>query len=307
MCVVCGRESTSSGIVNSSCTLYECSNCGKYAVTDNIIISRIEAENKTKLSHLLAEHKLKNTTPILLAHSPSGSLDGFIWKDHNVLLKEYPKDALEIIERSLLNLSRLVKHPSDKIRIDERIKELFFSNDIFGALYIIRQLSNQGFTTLTTSTPNDIYIEANGWRKISELKKKPEGLSYQVFIAMWFDKSVDKYFTNGIEKAIDESIKYKVVRVDFVEHNNKICDQIIAEINKSKLVIADFTGDRGGVYFEAGYAQGLGIPVIWTVQEEWIKQLHFDTRQYNHIVYKDEAELYKKLKARIEATVSKIA
>lgn len=139
------------------------------------------------------------------------------------------------------------------------------------------------------------------------MRKKPEGLLNQVFVAMWFDKSVDKYFTEGIKKAIDDSIKYKVVRVDFVEHNNKICDQIIAEINKSKLLIADFTGDRGGVYFESGYAQGLGIPVIWTVQEDWVNKLHFDTRQYNHIVYKDETELYKKLKARIEATVTKIA
>ena len=38
-------------------------------------------------------------------------------------------------------------------------------------------------------------------------------------------------------------------------------------------------------------------------QDKLVNELHFDTRQYNHIIYKDENDLYKKLKARIEATV----
>ncbi len=35
-----------------------------------------------------------------------------------------------------------------------------------------------------------------------------------------------------------------------------------------RFMIADFTGHRGGVYFEAGFAHGLGIPVIWTCRED---------------------------------------
>jgi nucleoside 2-deoxyribosyltransferase len=264
-------------------------------------------ETKSKFSHLLAEHKLKNLSPILLASSPEGEAGNYIWTSHRTFLNNYPKDPLEILDRVLLNLSRKVKHPSESIRIDEGVKELFFSNDINGIMYIIRQLANQEYITPISSTPNNIFIESNGWRRIDELRKKPAGLAEQVFVAMWFDNKVDNYFNEGIQKAVEESIKYKVVRVDLVEHNNKICDQIIAEINKSKLLIADFTGNRGGVYFEAGYAQGLGIPVIWTVHKDWIDKLHFDTRQYNHIVYENEADLYKKLKARIEATILKMA
>lgn len=306
MCIICGRPSVSLQIENTSCTFFECPSCGKYAVTDVVIISSIEATSKEKLAHLLVEHKLKKRSPFLLAHTNNGYLHNFIWKDYKELLNEYPKDALEILDRSLLNLSRLVLHPSDKIHIDQGVTDLFFSKDANGVFYIIRQLAQQGFTTSISVIPNDLYIESNGWAKIAELQKKPEGLLNQVFIAMWFHESVEKYFTFGIKKAVEDSIKYKVVKVDLVEHNNKICDQIIAELNKSKLVIADFTGDRGGVYFEAGYAQGMGIPVIWLVKEDWVDKLHFDTRQYNHIVYKDETELYKKLKARIEATISSV-
>jgi len=65
-----------------------------------------------------------------------------------------------------------------------------------------------------------------------------------------------------------------------LEHNEKIDDLIVAEIRKSGLVVADFTGDRGGVYFEAGYARGLGLPVIWPCRKDWLEKLHFDTEHY---------------------------
>ena len=93
------------------------------------------------------------------------------------------------------------------------------------------------------------------------------------------------------------------MRMDLKEHNQKICDAIIAEIRRSRFLVADFTGHRGGVYFEAGYALGLGIPVIWTCREDELADTHFDTRQYNHVVWKNEKDLFEKLKRRIEATI----
>jgi hypothetical protein len=67
--------------------------------------------------------------------------------------------------------------------------------------------------------------------------------------------------------------------------------------------VADFTGNREGVYYEAGFAQGLDIPVIWTVREDWLGKIHFDTRQYNHIHYRTPDELLRALKNRIMATI----
>lgn len=68
-------------------------------------------------------------------------------------------------------------------------------------------------------------------------------------------------------------------------------------------MVADFTGHRHGVYFEAGFAMGLGIPVIWLCQEDEIDKTHFDTRQYNHILWNSAEDLYQKLLNRIQATV----
>ena len=53
----------------------------------------------------------------------------------------------------------------------------------------------------------------------------------------------------------------------------------------------------------AGFAKGLGREVIFTVKEDDVEKLHFDTRQYNHIVYDSPEDLYKKLYNRICATI----
>lgn len=145
-------------------------------------------------------------------------------------------------------------------------------------------------------------LSLNGWKHIAKLRKID---SKQAFVAMWFDPSIDEIWEQGIKPALEET-GYKPLRIDLEEHNEKICDKIIAEIRKSGLLIADFTGQRGGVYFEAGFALGLGIPVIWTCRKDYVSTLHFDTRQYNHIIWESAEELKKKLKNRIIATIPRV-
>lgn len=126
------------------------------------------------------------------------------------------------------------------------------------------------------------------------------------FCAMWFSPEVTAIWTDAIKPAINAA-GYDAVRIDGVEHNNKIDDEILANIRSSRFVVADFTGERGGVYFEAGFAMGLGLPVIWTVREDALSKVHFDNRQYNFIVWKpdDLADFAKRLQLRIEATIGR--
>lgn len=302
-CLICKRVCEIDSTTIKNATIYKCNSCGTFGIINRIQGTFIDSEKLLMLSHLLAEHKYKDVKRLLLSNTDEGLQDDFIVIDSNTLLKNYPKDASEILDRTLLTLSRMIKHPSEKIRIRDDSKEIFFSKNSQSILYMIRQLSKQGFITNIERMENDINIESEGWQRIYELRRKPEGQKEQVFVAMWFDKSMDIYFENGFKKAVKDVINYEVIKVNLIEFNNKICDQIIAELKKSKFLIADFTGARGGVYFESGYALGLGIPVIWTVKKNWVKKLHFDTRQYNHIVYSEVDELYNKLKARIEATI----
>ena len=138
--------------------------------------------------------------------------------------------------------------------------------------------------------------------------------SNQAFVAMWFAKEMDSIYEEAIFPAIEEA-GFKPFRIDRKEHNNKIDDEIVAEIRRSRFMVADFTCGtfevdgkakaeaRGGVYYEAGFAQGLGMPLIWMVREDCMQHVHFDTRQFAHIAWTDAADLKTKLINRIRATV----
>ncbi len=131
---------------------------------------------------------------------------------------------------------------------------------------------------------------------------------------MWFSDEMHEAYELGFAPAIVD-VGYRPLRIDRKEHANKIDDEIIAEIKRSRFVVADFTCGmasasvgsvavpRGGVYYEAGFAMGLGIPVIWTCRADHIDHVHFDTRQFNHILWKGPSELRKMLATRISAII----
>jgi hypothetical protein len=166
---------------------------------------------------------------------------------------------------------------------------------------------------------DEIYLSGAGCEKLDEVLSTNTD-SKQVFVAQWFGgefqkDEMDKLYLDGMSKGIEGcGLGLKAFRIDQKDHNGKICDEIIAEIRRSKLVVADFTCDfishdgqshpqiRGGVYYEAGFAHGLGLPVIFTCKKESEGVIHFDTRQYNHILWETHAELAEKLKQRIRAT-----
>ena len=148
-------------------------------------------------------------------------------------------------------------------------------------------------------------ITVEGWNRIAELERgQPGAKPEQIFVAMWFDESVSSAFEGGIRPAIEDA-GYVALRIDQKEFVSRIDDEIIAEIRQSRAVVADFTGQRGGVYYEAGFAHGLGLPVIMTVEDSDVANLHFDTNHYNHILWRKPADLRRDLKNRLLAVLGR--
>ena len=151
-------------------------------------------------------------------------------------------------------------------------------------------------------------VTTEGLEFLQEKRKNQE--SKKVFVAMWFNEKVDFIYEQAVEPAIREC-NYEPERIDRVEHNNIIDDEIIANIKQSKFIIADFTAEkdkpRGGVYYEAGFADGLGIPVIFTCRKDLIenKEIHFDLEHRNFIWWEENKmeDFKKKLINRIKATI----
>ena len=151
--------------------------------------------------------------------------------------------------------------------------------------------------------PLTLKIIPSGWAHLETLKKTNSDKK-QCFVAMWFSEEMEGIYNNVISAAIIDA-GYFPHRVDQREHNDKIDDEIISQIRKSRFVLADFTGHRGGVYFEAGFAKGLGLEVFWSCREDDIEDLHFDIRQYNCITWQqDNLEKFKsKITNRVEAVL----
>ena len=175
--------------------------------------------------------------------------------------------------------------------------------------FFLDYLKTKGWLNVHKKAGGSRYTHYNltveGHAHLEELERGATDSS-QAFVAMWFDDFMTDAWEKGIKPAI-KAAGYEALRIDQKEFADKIDDEIIAEIRRSRFIVADFThgtdGARGGVYYEAGFAHGLGIPVIFTCRKDVLKKVHFDTRQYNHIVWETPEELRSSLANRIAAVV----
>ena len=173
--------------------------------------------------------------------------------------------------------------------------------------FLLDYLTGRGLIkrSATNNPEQACTLTVGGYSRLAELQNV-QTVSARAFVAMWFDPSMDEAWQRGFSVAIREA-GYEPVRIDQKEHVNKIDDELISEIRRARFVVTDFThgadGARGGVYYEAGFAHGLNIPAIFSCRKKELKSVHFDTRQYNHLVWETPEELRKGLVSRIAAVV----
>lgn len=173
--------------------------------------------------------------------------------------------------------------------------------------YLARELGYLTWEGLSEgrNSAYEVTITPKGYAYLEQLRRT-RAESEIGFCAMRFDASVRDAWLHGIEPAIRDA-GYRPVRLDDHPHNEPIDDEIIALIRRSRFVVADATGASNGVYYEAGFAKGVDLPVIWTVREDDLKAVHFDARQFNFVTWRadDLADFARRLHHRIEATLGR--
>lgn len=159
-------------------------------------------------------------------------------------------------------------------------------------------LKDEGITKMSYS----VSLTLKGWEEAEKYQSQKE--STTAFVAMSFDPGMIEVYGEWIAPAVREcGFDPYIVLEQHPNSDVTINDAILAGIKKAKFTIADFTHHKSGVYFEAGYALGRGQKVIYTCQEDHIDTAHFDTRNYQHLVWKDGADLKKKLMDKIEVFI----
>lgn len=304
---------------------YECSRCGKFSIESRfssfLINNEIEETTRIKISSWVYEHQgiyiTVNDYEFLIG------LENLTLTEKGMKLLQYLASENPISGKTFLlsgeEFSGLFfRRQNNKdiyLKLVQDLKEnrksskylaISWSYDYDEFCFILLDflVGTLGYIEVK-SWLNEWSITPVGWNVIDEHKKKSP-YSTIAFVAMWFDDKTNDAYNQAIVKAINEA-GYTPLRIDKHEHLNKIDDEIIVGIKKSKFLVCDFTGQRGGVYFEAGYALGLGLPVIWTCNASDLKNVHFDNRQYNFLLWEeDKLEDFKKaLQNRIEATIGK--
>lgn len=310
-CPLCGQRDAQINELGVLDDVYrvDCPHCQTFKITDEAYewVRALPVEQKTLLAAYNCHHKLKEPKAIFtyLRDEPEepneqarviSEVVTTWWPIKNVW------DRLDIV---LLNIYfKAGNKPAKVLQIPTNDYPFCFGEDGESAYYILDRLHEAGVIKILNpneGSPRRVQLTLAGHRKVHDLLRGiVQKESKKVFIAMSFDPSLNTLYDSAIKPAI-EACGYDSFRIDRTEHNEKICDKIEAAIRRSRFIVADFTQNKHGVYYEAGLARGLGLQIIWCVKETEIDALHFDTRQYNHIAWKNEGELRQRLEDRIRA------
>lgn len=292
-CEICGLDAEIVPSVGDY-THQNCPRCGKFKLArtaGTLLRQGVGQEVRTKLSGWVRDQNRSGTVPIITSDISK-----------RIASRPLPSVA-ERAERLLLEAARDQKRLGSNVTInDPRFVASTYSQDQGEVSFLLKLLSEQNLMQ-SFSLDRNWEITPSGYMAIDELTRNPSQ-SEKGFVAMWFDTGLEPVYENGFQVGVLNA-GYEPVRIDRIEHVNRIDDEIIAHIKAAKFVVADFTGHRGGVYFEAGFALGLDIPVIWSCRKDHLDDLHFDIRQYNCIDWETPEELALRLQRRIEATLGK--
>jgi hypothetical protein len=181
-------------------------------------------------------------------------------------------------------------------------------------LYVVSR--SQGIILVdrpTDETGYGVALTFDGWELYQTLKRGRSD-SRKAFMAMKFgDAVLDNAYKNCFKPAV-KATGFDLLRLDEAPKAGLIDDRLRVEILTSRFLITDLTHNNAGAYWEAGFAEGLGKPVIYTCEEKFFKNeppyekkggTHFDTNHHLTVVWNENALniAAEQLKATIRATL----
>jgi hypothetical protein len=219
----------------------------------------------------------------------------------NLRYAGFPNTVVAKYNSLLLAYSNVVKDnigASIELSTHQHIISEIAAKDLAELQALTQLLSQLGY--VHTNNSNSCAITADGWNHIDK-NQKSEHPTDSAFVAMWFDSCTANYRAAVISAL--RNCGFEPLFVDETIFNGFIMDQIIALIRRSRFIVSDFTcrrevdeesiirqGVRGGVYWEAGLAYGMGKPVIHTCEDNEAskRRIHFDVAQYRTLFWKNE-------------------
>ena len=131
---------------------------------------------------------------------------------------------------------------------------------------------------------SQVRLSLTGWERFGALQNQVAE-SKSAFMAMKFNEDLVRRAFEECFKPAAEDAGFRLSIATETQSAGLIDDQMRVAIRTSRFVVADLSDGNKGAYWEAGFAEGLGKPVIYTCRKDvWDNsetQPHFDT---NHMV-----------------------
>lgn len=283
-----------------------CEKCGSYKLASSLILSSKSEIEKKQCSVMVKRNYQLNKEPVDLH---TGNFEQISESYRLYSLPDKTNNILKYIaEQSEKNgLGTYVKIDFEK---DKYIAPVLTNTEL---VFLVEILVTEGYLEVRSQLRGrklePTYLESlrvsyKGWEKV--LDSTGHINKDHCFVAMPFG---DSEYQNNVMDCIRDTINdfgFKTIVENRELHNDDIVLDIIGKIKTCRFVIADAKDQRANVFYEAGYARGLGRPVIWHCNKSEVNKLSknaFDTRNLNHIVWNDTEDLRNQLMLRINATI----
>lgn len=285
-----------------------CSNCGSYDISRSALAvlknQPLSVGQAAILSYAMrrANNRPLVTTDFINTHLQATSLP----------------DAHDVLNNLLLHVASELGGPGE--RMDMRavdLRAVLGTKSSTGVRWAFEQAMGLG---LLDGTPAgninsddlvqlvDATLTIPGWDRVHELMKEAKDSS-KAFMAMKFgDPQLDEVFRDHFKPAVKQT-GFTLQRLDEEPHAGLIDDRMRLEIRTSRFLVADLSHGNAGAYWEAGYAEGLGRPVIYTCRRDVFddpqRRPHFDTNHHLTVVWDPAAieEAAEQLKTVIRVTL----
>ncbi|MDL1868492.1 hypothetical protein FBQ98_03590 [Gammaproteobacteria bacterium PRO6] len=279
---------------HGSRTRINCARCGRYTIAKMARI-RLQAEPLPdyRLSAWLRAQEVYGSDEPLLVQERIPQL--------RLSLPTYgvSERTLELL-KALATLSRSPgTYYSGSLHADSPLAWAATDDELRFHLDALRESGFIDFETIDLDANYRARLTAKGW---DHVEKGPATVLPRAFVAMSFSETMLPTWIEGLRPGIEDA-GYSAHRVDSDVHVHRIDQKIVADIRTSRFVVVDVTEQKQGAYFEAGLALGFGKTVVWTVREDDLRNVHFDTRQFAHIVWASHADLREKLRDVIVAVL----
>lgn len=311
-CPVCSTtlEGWTPHVDGRDCELFECSVCGDFIATMECIedlpgVHRDVDERRLRISHALRKMGRQRTRQVF--HSTLAAQFASIPLPRP---REQSDNLVRWLGENLKHLGDCVDLQGNRMRavcgthsvdgFDLIMGELLKSELVYGSRSMGSAGTEWAFVTLTF----------DGWDYFEDLIRG-QGAHGRGFMAMEYghedlDRIFGEVFVPGALGA-----GFELRRLSDEPKAGLIDNRMRVEIQNAVFLVADLTHSNPGAYWEAGYAEGLGKPVIYTCEKSKFdrEKTHFDTSHHYTIIW-DAADAKRagdELKLAIRATLPQLA